>query len=62
MTFEIVMLLVSGGFAAFGLYMQKGPPRNRTSPQQIARYRQGTFVLTGWAIIVLIRILTHTYK
>jgi hypothetical protein len=62
MTFEIVMLVLAVGFGAFGFYMQKGSPRTRTSPQQLARYRRGTFVLTAWAIIVLVRLLTHTYK
>lgn len=62
MTFEIVLLVVAVGFGAFGFYMQKGPPRSRTSPQQLARYRRGTFALGAWAIIILTRIVTQTYK
>jgi hypothetical protein len=62
MTFEIVMLVLAVGLVAFCLYMQNGPARSRTSPQQLARYRRGTFFFTAWGIIFVVRILTHTYK
>jgi hypothetical protein len=62
MIFEIVMLILAVGLITFCIYMQNGPPRSRTSPQQLARYRRGTFFIAAWGIIFVVRILTHTYK
>jgi len=61
MTLEIVLLVIAVGFGAFCLYMQTGPRRERTSPQQLALYRRSAYLLGGWTIILLVRLLTHTY-
>jgi hypothetical protein len=48
--------------ALYGRYLLKGPRSQTLSPAKLSRYRWATIYASGTAALILVRLLTHTYK
>jgi hypothetical protein len=62
MTFYAVAGVIAAGTAILGLYMSRGPRSHSLSPAKLSRYRWATLVALGWTVIILIRLVTNTYR
>jgi hypothetical protein len=62
MTLSVILEFVAVGTVLVGGYMWKGPRSQSVSQAKLARYRWATLFSAGWALIILVRLLTHTYK
>gem|GEM_PF-6348580 len=61
-TLYLILEIVAVCTALYGRYMLKGSRLQTLSPAKLSRYRFATFGAAGWAAIILVRLLTHTYK
>jgi len=55
---EILLLAIAVG----GYYRWKGPHGRSAPPAALRKYRQGTIVALALAVIVLVRLVTQTYR
>jgi len=62
LTFWIVLEIVTVVAVLVYSYMWKGPPGKRMDPKKLARYRLAVRLGVGWAVLILVRLVTHTYK
>lgn len=58
----IVLEIICVFFVLLGFYLWKKPRSEPVSPKKLSRYRWGATYGSGVAILILIRLLTHTYK
>ncbi len=62
MTFEVVLGIICVSIVLVYGYMWRGPPGRTMNPVKRARYRWATLAGLGWGILILVRIVTHTFK
>jgi len=60
--FYAVMEVIFVVGVIWGSYMLKGPPGKTMNPKKVARYRYATRFGFFWAILVFVRLVTHTYR
>jgi len=51
----VLVILVYG-------YMWRGPPGKKMDPKKLARYRWSVRFGMCWAVLILVRLVTHTYR
>jgi haloacid dehalogenase-like hydrolase len=61
-TLSIILEIGFICIAFVGGYLWKGPRSQSVNPAKLARYRWATLFSAGWALIILMKLLTHTYK
>jgi hypothetical protein len=62
MTLLVILEIVFVGVVLVYGRIWRGPRAKTMSPAKLARYRWATLFSAGWALIILVRLVTHTYK
>lgn len=62
MTFYVIAEIIAVSVVIVYGYVWKGPRGKTMSTAKLARYRWATLFALGWAVIILVRLMTHTYK
>jgi len=62
MTFEIVLEIAALAIALVYGYVWKGSHGKTMDPKKLARYRVAALGALGWALLIFVKIVTHTYK
>jgi len=62
MTLELILEIGCIGIILVYGRIWLGPRGETMDPAKLARYRWSTLGAIGWGLIILVRILTHTYK
>jgi hypothetical protein len=62
MALEVILeiVCVSAGIVYGRIW--RGPRGKTMDPTKLARYRWATLGAIGWGLIILVRIVTHTYR
>jgi len=61
MTLLVVLEVLVVGTLLFNRYMTTGQRGERLSAQRLAGFRWSTRLGLGWAVIILVRLVTRTY-
>ena len=62
MVLQVILEIVCMFFVILYGWIWRGPRGKTMDPVKRARYRSATLFGLGWAALILVRILTHTYK